>query len=397
LSQWATLITLAKLGTPTIVGQFSLSLAVTAPILMMAGLNLRAVQATDSADGFGFADYFTLRVLTTLLALLVTTTIALLYARPVRWVIILVGIAKSIEAVSDIFYGFFQRHERMRVIAHSLIVRGALSVLAVMVGMALGRSLIWGCVGLAAAWAVVLAKHDVPNALTYLRTDRMFNLLNASSVTMRKLVILALPTGLVTTLLSFCVNLPRYFLDHYQGPHELGIFAAISYLVVSGTTIIVALGQSVTPRLSRLYSGGDYRAFVALLKHMIFIALALGLLGILVSLLAGPELLSLIYSREYAQDGGIFVILMFSAAIGYCGAILGFGLTSTRIFDNLMVPYLVLTAFSVVVCWALVRNFGLRGAAWATCVLNVGICVVPLYLFHQNRGDRVLAGEVSNE
>jgi hypothetical protein len=58
---WAMLSAIAKLGTPEMVGQFALGLAVTAPVLMLAQMNLRAVLATDARGEHGFRDYRALR------------------------------------------------------------------------------------------------------------------------------------------------------------------------------------------------------------------------------------------------------------------------------------------------------------------------------------------------
>src|SRR5512143_2641504 len=46
--QWGVLVILAKLGTPEMVGQFALGLAVTAPVIIFANLALRGVQVTDA-------------------------------------------------------------------------------------------------------------------------------------------------------------------------------------------------------------------------------------------------------------------------------------------------------------------------------------------------------------
>ena len=45
---WATLVVLAKLSTPEMVGRFALGIAVTAPILMFSSLQLGMIQATDA-------------------------------------------------------------------------------------------------------------------------------------------------------------------------------------------------------------------------------------------------------------------------------------------------------------------------------------------------------------
>src|SRR5258708_26838048 len=63
--QWGMVVVLAKLGTPQLVGEFALALAITAPIVIGAGVSLRSVQATDAASEYPFGDYLLARLLTT--------------------------------------------------------------------------------------------------------------------------------------------------------------------------------------------------------------------------------------------------------------------------------------------------------------------------------------------
>src|SRR5262245_20155316 len=69
--QWGILVVLARLGSPEMVGQFVLGLAVSAPVLMFTNLQLRGVLATDARHEYAFADYLGARLLMTALALLV--------------------------------------------------------------------------------------------------------------------------------------------------------------------------------------------------------------------------------------------------------------------------------------------------------------------------------------
>lgn len=63
--QWGILIAIAKLGTPAMVGQFALGLAVCAPVFMFTSLQLRAVLATDAGDEYRLGNYLALRILGT--------------------------------------------------------------------------------------------------------------------------------------------------------------------------------------------------------------------------------------------------------------------------------------------------------------------------------------------
>ena len=55
--QWGMLVVLAKLGTPEMLGQFALALAITAPVMMFAYLGLRNVLATDARSEYLFGHY----------------------------------------------------------------------------------------------------------------------------------------------------------------------------------------------------------------------------------------------------------------------------------------------------------------------------------------------------
>jgi nitrate reductase gamma subunit len=67
--QWAMLILVVRLGSPEKVGEFSLGLAISAPVILFTNLGLRRLQVTDAARRFTFADYFGLRLLMNALAL----------------------------------------------------------------------------------------------------------------------------------------------------------------------------------------------------------------------------------------------------------------------------------------------------------------------------------------
>ena len=142
--QWGLLVLMTKLGSPEMVGRFSLALAVTAPIILFCNLNLRAIQATDAAGAYRFGDYLGLRLVTCGLALAATVTLASSYRADVGWTILAVGVVKLIESLSDILFGLLQQHERMDRIGISLIAKGGMSLLALGAALWLTRDLLGG-------------------------------------------------------------------------------------------------------------------------------------------------------------------------------------------------------------------------------------------------------------
>ncbi|MDJ0795916.1 MAG: oligosaccharide flippase family protein [Calothrix sp. MO_167.B12] len=374
--QWGMLVVLAKLGSPEMVGKFTLGLAITAPVIMFTNLQLRAVQATDAKQQYLFSDYLGLRLLSTVLALVVIVAITIIsgYAWETSLVILLVGLAKAFESISDVFYGLIQQHERMDRMAMSLMIKGPLSLIFLAMGVYISGNLVWGVLGLVFAWAAVLIGYDIRNGRYILSSNSSQNRELQPRwhlQTLWKLVWLALPMGFVMMLISLNTSIPRYIIAGYLGERELGIFAALAYLMLVGKMIINALGESVSPRLAKYYAAGNGAAFRTILVKLVGIATFLGGMAILLALVAGRQILTLVYKPEYAQQGNLFIWLMVAAGIGYVASFLGYGMTSARYFRVQMPLFTVVTGTSALACLWLIPRLGLKGAAIALIVAAI--------------------------
>jgi O-antigen/teichoic acid export membrane protein len=187
---------------------------------------------------------------------------------------------------------------------------------------------------------------------------------------MKQLVRLSLPLGIVTILLSLNASIPRYMISHFQSVRELGIFSALGYILLAGTMIVGALGQSATPRLALYASQGKSREFRGLSYRLLLIGMTLGICGVLVALAFGEQIVALIYGREYAQNGQLFLWLMVAAAAGYMASFGGYSLTAARHFRVQMPLAGFMTALTLVLCFVMVKAGGAVGAAKALAVVG---------------------------
>ncbi len=300
--QWGILVILAKMGSPEMVGQFGLGLAITGPVILFASLHLRGVQATDARGEYFFGQYLGLRLTTTTLALLfvVITTWLTGYSRETKLVILVVGLEKSCECVSDLIYGLFQQHERMDRFAISAILKGPSSLLVMGLCLLFTKSVFWGVLGLALVRVVVTLTYDLRNAIVTLQESPLtprdprsglpdwLSCLKPrwSPAALSSLAWLSLPLGIVVMLQSLSVNMPRYFIGSYQGERELGFYVAMAYLLVAGNMVVSALGLSASPRLAKYFAGDQLDAFYALVKRVMLALVGVGVLGIILTLVA---------------------------------------------------------------------------------------------------------------
>jgi O-antigen/teichoic acid export membrane protein len=364
--QWGMIVALAKFGSTIMVGQFSLGLAVVTPVLTLSNLDLRAVQATDARRQFRFHEYLRLRVALTLAALAVIAGIVWFcrYEDRTAAVILTLALAKAIETLSDIHYGLFQLNDRLDHTGRSMIMRGVLSVAALSAALYLMRNVAWGCIAVAAGWLATLLLFDVRRGRRLVESTENRGEAVIGGVTRQaQLLALALPLGLVTTIYSINLHMPRYFVHASMGDHELGIFSAIAYATGCVTIIGDSLGISAVPRLSRLYAGGRRAEYRALLFRMLALACAIGLAALAAARGAGAWLLGIFYNAEYAAHAHLFTLLMVAAAIHFAASMLTSGITSARRFRIQVPLYLMVAAATALGCARWVPTMGLAGAA----------------------------------
>jgi O-antigen/teichoic acid export membrane protein len=394
---WAILVVLAKLGTPEIVGQFALGLAVTTPIISFAKLQLRAVQATDAQTQYLFRDYWGLRLIMLGLALVVIGGVAAAsgYQQELMLTVLVIGFGKAVDAISDVIYGLLQKHEQMDRISVSLILKGILSLIMLTVPRYVTHSVLWAAAGWSLASVVVVVTYDLRSAVIMLKIQSQSGDSLYPHFALRrlaKLAWLALPLGITLLLVSLMTNIPSYFLQQYAGDRALGIFAAMAYLIVAGTTVISALGQAASPRLAKQYAAHEEQQFHVLLLRLAIIGILLGAAGVLTAVIGGRLLLTLFYQPEYAAYNDVFILLMIGGGISYVASLSGYAVTAARYFKLQPVIFTVGVASTFILCVLLIPSQGIRGAAWVSVivgliqlVLTAAYLAYALYKLHQRK------------
>ncbi len=406
-SRWATLAVLAKIANPELVGRYALGVAVTQPIIVLALLNLRNVQATDARGEYSFGDYLRLRLFTTASALAVIAGVALLspYELETRLVIVGIGVATAFDALADVFYGLFQQRNRMDYIAVSMALRGPLCLLGLGLGTYLTGSLLDGVIAAGVASALVFFGFDMAmgvfvlgashSAIPPAGTEPLAQHVPAATRhrfhTLLGLIWLTLPLGATAMMLALNGNISRYFIAHFLGEHELGIFAAAASLITIGRTFLVALEDSAVPRLARHFALGERQAFSALFRKLFVFDASVGAFMLLAGLFAGRNILSILYTPDFADGIDALLWLLAAGGIGYVATLMGVGLTVARKFAVQLPLATAVTAASALTSWWLIPAYGLRGAAisaFLTAIVQLALYSLVLFCLLRGRIQR---------
>jgi O-antigen/teichoic acid export membrane protein len=378
---WSGLILLGRLAGPEELGRYALALAVVTPILLFGGLQMREIQVADAKERYYFQDYLALRLAGIAGAGITIVVIALLgYSWQLAVPILLAGVAKGFESLSDVYYGLAQRHRRLDLVAQSTMLRGVSGLIALAISYYLTRNLELGLMCMAAAWGLVWCLFDRAKTRRWRQQPGSGPAWQLGFRRCLELGRTAVPLGVAMLLVALNPNVPRYFIEAMHGLGELGLFAAMAHFVVAGRMPVTAVCQAAFPRLADLYAAGDRVAFRHLLVRMMGFALLPGLVGLVVANAFGHELLGLIYGPRFAHAADVFPWIMLVGAALYIQSPLDYGLTAMHQFKVQPLIFGFVVLVNVVGCLVLVPHYGLWGAtipwlASVTCQLALSLVV----------------------
>jgi O-antigen/teichoic acid export membrane protein len=377
--QFATLMLLAKMVQPEMVGQYALGLAVVYPVMMLTNLQLRAVLSADVRQKTPFGYYLGLRLVTSAVAfaIILAVTRLLGYDRQLTEVVLMVGLAYGVETISDVYWARLQLVDRMAEIAKSMMARALLSVVGLTLATYLARNVLWGIAGIGLARAIVLFGYDISprtqglvgKSVKISESDELAP--RFDMVVQRKLAWVSLPLGIVVLLGCLNSSIPNFFIKSALGDRDVGMFAAIGFAVSVGNMAVVSLGQSAFTRLARAYAAGNLTAFSALLGKLLACGAAMGLAGMIISKLAGREILTILFRPDYAQRVDLLPWLMAAGGVLFMAQFLGFGMTAANFYNSQVVVNILANLSLFLGCNWLVARQGLLGAILAMLIAAV--------------------------
>jgi O-antigen/teichoic acid export membrane protein len=194
------------------------------------------------------------------------------------------------------------------------------------------------------------------------------------------LLLLSLPLGIVVLLSTLNSSVPTYFIKHALGERDLGIFAAIGFATSVGNMAVVSLGQSAFTRLARSYAAGNFGTFASLLGKLLVFGAALGACGMLLSKLAGREILTILFRPEYAERADLLPWIMAVGGVVYMAQFVGFGLTAAGYYNSQVILNVLANVSLLAGCYWLVARGGLLGAILAMLIAAIVQLVASLII-----------------
>ena len=361
----ALLILVARYTNPTIVGEYSLALAIAAPVFVFAELGLRTVYLTLHRP-IGFRQYILLRFVMGVFAYLVTVAIAAVFVPQILTTVALVAAVKLADSVSDLLSAPMQLFHRPELIAAAYAGLAAVGTAVVWSLLAVFRSLDIALAGLllvSIATAVAMAA-PTRRLLIANHTPRNGGPRDAFETLIRA----GLPTGVSWSLLSLVSTVPQYFLAWSHEKASVGLFAILLYIVAAVELFMNALTQAWIPQGRALHARSARDPVRFTRSVAVFAAwwtaafVPIAIIGVWVASLLFPILFGAQYQISLAAAVPIVLCVVALPAV-FFGSM---ALSIQNRYTHGLALGISAAAVSVAACAVLIPAFGVPGALWAT-------------------------------
>ncbi|QBQ06197.1 hypothetical protein E2C16_11210 [Sporosarcina pasteurii] len=359
LSQWLIIVVIAKIGTPEMVGEYSLALAITAPITMFLGGKLRLIYVTDHSE-FSFADYLNYKYLSSLLAILLIIIIVgfTSYNYSVVMIILLIGLFKIHQDISELLYGVFQKQLKMKFIGISKIIKALMMIVLFTITLYYSNSLILAVLSIVIVSLLILLIYDLKFAKRFVGIRFKINF-----ITIKDILLLSLPLSIMTLLNSLATNVPRYIIEMRLDLSSLGYFSALLHLIFAGNILIDSLRQPIIPILVRNYRNKNRKNFIKIIAGVLLLCFIISFIGLITAYIFGETLLTIAYSADYAEFNDMFIIMILASGFIYGTLILDSGINAARKFKIQPFIGLLWLVSSIIISFYFITAYGLIGAA----------------------------------
>ncbi|RIL87481.1 capsular biosynthesis protein, partial [Staphylococcus cohnii] len=128
-----------------------------------------------------------------------------------------------------------------------------------------------------------------------------------------------LPLGIVQALMSFSTSLPKFLLDSFSNIEAVGIYSAVTYFMTIVSLFMASLNQTLLPYIKKVYKENVFKFIKIINIHCNFIFMVLSLIFLIFTFLFGDKLLSLIYTKSFAEYDYILSICAASVFFNMSG------------------------------------------------------------------------------
>lgn len=354
-------------------GIFAIALTISQMLVYFGYFEMRNYQVTDSKDRYTFGQYFTTKIYTCAIMLLVSIGYILLkgYDREKAGIVLLVCILKLIDAFADVYESQFHKDGYLYLAGKSMCHRTLIMMAIYFIMLIMTHNLVITMIISDVVAVICVYIFDIK---VYNKFEDKFNLCNIKSVL--EIMKNCFPLFLGVFLWAYILSAPRLAVDKYMSSEYQSYYQAI-FLPVSVINLFAGfLFRPMLITLTDLNEKKEFRKFFAIIFKMLSCLLGITVVCLIGAYLLGIPVLSIATGCELSAYRSLLVFTIAAGGINSVAFALYYILTIFRTKKLIMTGY-ILSAISVyILSDRLVQQSELFGASMS---FFVAVCVLGLF------------------
>lgn len=363
-------------------GIFTIAFANANLFLNIGKYGMRYFQVSDLKRQFSFSEYKASRVIT-VIAMLLTSIVYTLYAAFANTysvektqIIIWMCLFKVVDAIEDIYHGYYQQENRLDIASKCLALRMFITIIVFALGLILFKNQL----------IALIISTIITTALFLIFTKWTFGVFHKSVSkpdlkNVISLLKLCFPLFAGAFLSFYIGNAPKYAIDANLSDSLQACYGFIAMPVFVIGLLNSFIFNPMLYKMTRLWNSGKVKAFV---MHTFIQSSLVGIITIVCiagAYLLGIPVLSWLYNTDLAPyKTELLILLLGGGFLGLSGLLNAF-ITIIRYQKRIMWGYAFIAILAFLFSNRIVEKYEMLGAAVLYTALMGGLCIIFIILF----------------
>lgn len=368
---------------------FSIAWAIGQLMLTIGTFQVRLYQATDIIEMYQFRQYLLFRLITIILMVISTMAYTFIkgYGLYKSLIIMILCLFKVIDALSDVYQGWFQQKERLDLAGKTLAYRVFLST--VIFGIVLWNTddLLLGCGSMVLVSCICFFVFDL-RYVKVMRTYREDYIEIKNIKWVLSLGVTCMPLFLNSFLVMSTFNAPKMAIDTMtsSGGANSGMqtIYGILFMPAAVMNLTYIVFRPLITQMAVRWTNQNYKSFFELIRKISLLLLGVGVVIMVCGSFIGIPILSMLYGIDLREYRSALLILLMGGAVNTFANVLDNALTVIRKQYTLIISYTITWIFAILVAPSFVKHIGIIGAAYSFLLSMIVLFISTLILFCVN-------------
>lgn len=365
---------------------FSIAWTIGQLMATVGTFQLRMYQATDVKEVYKFQQYLIFRFIT-IFIMMVSSYLYIVsrgYNIYKTVIILIVCLFRAIEALDDVYEGWFQQKERLDLVGKAITYRVIISLLAFGVILKISKDVMYACVALLIGYILCFFWFDVRYYFN-IKKIKEKQYVDKGWKWILGLTIEGAPLFINAFLLMSITNEPKMVIDSAieRGVIGNGIQTIFNILFMPASFLSLAyiIFRPLITKMAIMWNTNEKSEFVKILKKISIGLLIMGVAILIGSALLGIPILSIVYAVDLSKYKTHLLVLILGGCFYTFSTVFDNALVVIRKQYILIVPYFFTWIYIKLVSDWMLSQWKVMGAAITYTSAMIFLLVLTAILF----------------